>query len=552
VTAGKQKAAANNSDLLFLGAVVLCGLVLRGFLSSIDHVVWGDEPFYLWMGKNLADGHGLQYIGQAETQFTPLFPLVTAAVYKLTGNLAVGSMICYVLFGALLPVPVYCIARTLYGQKTGRIAAILTAIWPPLMTGVLLWGTMTEPIYLFLAYTGVWTALLAWKQNLFRWYALSGALFSLAYLTRGEGVAYAGVFFLLLLLLYLWERRGERRWVLPRLALFVAGFLIVASPYLVYLHHHTGGWTLSTNSAITYITARGLRDGNVAQFDKETWGLDSSGQEVRFYSDEISQLSTLDYVRADPNDFIRGTYVNLRRLPRILFSHRMFPMLMVLAVCVGWLKRAWDTERLKNELFLVASACPIMIFAFFFFQERYVAAALPPLIIWGAHGLALIGDWIADTVKSLWPKRGLLVTRLLGTVPTAVAILGCAVLAPVLLTTTSRGSVSPVHKKVGLWIKDHAQEGSVVMSRLPAFAFHADARWVPYPNADYAEVLRYGRAHDADYFVLDEHFVVTVRPQMAFLLEETSVADDLTLVHTDSSDPDRKVVVYSVNDASNR
>ena len=181
------------SEWLWPLALTLTGVALRLALADPARVVWGDEPFYLWDGQNLALGRGYSFFqGVADVYLTPLFPLLIAGLYLLLHNLELASRLCYVLLGAALTLPVYAIAREMYGRRAARIAGALVTFYPALTAAQLYWGTMTEPLYFLLAYAGLYAALRAARdrQAGFGPYILAGALFALTYLTRGEGIAY--------------------------------------------------------------------------------------------------------------------------------------------------------------------------------------------------------------------------------------------------------------------------------------------------------------------------------------------------------------------------
>ena len=39
-------------------ALVAAAVLLRVYYTTYARVVWGDEPFYLWIGQSLWAGHG--------------------------------------------------------------------------------------------------------------------------------------------------------------------------------------------------------------------------------------------------------------------------------------------------------------------------------------------------------------------------------------------------------------------------------------------------------------------------------------------------------------
>ncbi|MEZ4766915.1 MAG: hypothetical protein R2844_00610 [Caldilineales bacterium] len=44
------------------------------YYATYDRVVWGDEPFYLWIGRSLWAGDGYNFFGYPGAHFPPLFP----------------------------------------------------------------------------------------------------------------------------------------------------------------------------------------------------------------------------------------------------------------------------------------------------------------------------------------------------------------------------------------------------------------------------------------------------------------------------------------------
>ncbi len=182
---------------LLLGLVVLAAAV-RVYWGLRPRIVWGDEPFYLWLGQSLLKGQGYQFFGISGVHFSPLYPLLAGLIAELAAALAgyspqalaSGSVVLYIVCGALLVLPIYGIARRTAGRGAGLCAGLATALYPTLTVSVPLWGTMTEPIYLLLIATAWWALLLAQQERRLWGYAAAGAALALAYLTRNEAIVY--------------------------------------------------------------------------------------------------------------------------------------------------------------------------------------------------------------------------------------------------------------------------------------------------------------------------------------------------------------------------
>jgi asparagine N-glycosylation enzyme membrane subunit Stt3 len=542
-------------EILTLMGLGLWAAAVRFFaLAQPQRMVWGDEPFYLWLGRNWLTGQGYSFTGYSDVHHTPMYPLLSGLFYLLTRHFANGeansmelaSDICYVLFGILLIIPMYLLAKEMYGRRAAVVSAALVAVYPAISTAPLFWGTLTEPPYYFFVYTGLLMALVAMRRE--RWWAflLAGVFLGMAYLTRPEAVAYVAVVGVVIALVRLFEKRLLKRATWSGLLIYLSGFLLFFLPYVYYVYRETGSWMVSEKAGVTFVTCIGLSENNTVAFDQATWGLDSTGLEVFFFSRESYHVNMIDVIRAYPSQFVQLVSRNVRRFVSGLLSLELFSYYLLPLMGVAFFKTAWDKRRSKGELLLLASLTPVMVFLLFFIQDRYIATLLPTLVIWLGLGVSELGVWLRDTVANLLGQRGLLRLwrAVLAALPTVCLILLLILLqARVIAQYTSTGSFRSEHKTVGLWLRDNIPPNSVIMSRYPAIAFYADSRWEPTPNADVPQVLKYARANAVDYFVLDELEARDLRPQFLPLLRGENVPAGLELIHVDDS-PSGKLVVF--------
>lgn len=540
--------------LTWLGLGLWAAAVRLFALAQPQRMVWGDEPFYLWLGRNWLTGQGYSFTGYSDVHHTPLYPLLSGVFYLLTRNLAtsdasameLASNICYLLFGILLVIPIYFLTKEMYGRRAAVVSAALVAIYPAISTAPLFWGTLTEPPYYFFVYTGLFMVLLAMRRER-RWvFLLAGMCFGLAYLTRPEAVAYVAIGAAIIALVRLFEKRFLQRATWISLLIYAAGFLLFFLPYVYYVYRVTGAWMVSEKAGVTFVTCIGLSESNTVAFDQATWGLDSTGLEVFFFSLESYHVNMLDVIRAYPAEFVQLVLRNVRRFIGGLLSLELFSYYLLPFMGVAFFKAAWDKRRVKGELLLLASLTPVLVFLLFFIQDRYIATLLPTLVIWLGLGACELGIWLRDTVANLLEPRvlGRLWRGVLTALPAVMLILLLMVLQPrVISQYTSTGSFRPDHKAIGLWLKDNIPADSVVMSRYPAIAFYADSRWEPTPNASVPQMLQYAQANGVDYFVLDELEAQELRPQFQSLVNGEDLPAELQMIHVDDN-PGGKLVVF--------
>lgn len=552
------------TELLALLGLGLWAAAVRLFaLAQPQRMVWGDEPFYLWLGRNWLSGQGYSFTGYSDVHHTPMYPLLSGLFYLLTRNLVIGqaqamqlaSDICYVVFGILLVIPIYLLTKEMYGRRAALVSASLVAVYPAISTAPLFWGTLTEPPYYFFVYTGLFLVLLAMRRengvsaSFGRgWWAflLGGMFFGMAYLTRPEAIAYVAIGAAVIALVRLFEKRLLKRTTWISLIIYLIGFLLFFLPYVYYVYQETGSWMVSEKAGVTFVTCIGLSESNTVAFDQATWGLDSTGLEVFFFSRESYHVNMLDVIRAYPSEFLQLVVRNVRRFVSGLLSLQLFSYYLLPLMGVAFFRTAWDKRRAKGELLLLASLTPVLVFLLFFIQDRYIATMLPTLAIWLGLGAYELGVWLCDTLSNLLGERELarFWRRLFTALPTIALVLFLAVLQPrVIAQYTSTGSFRLEHKTIGLWLKENIPSDSVVMARYPAIAFYADSRWEPTPNATVPEVLKYAQASRVDYFVLDELEVMDLRPQFLPLLRGENLPAELQLVHVEDS-PSGKLIVF--------
>ena len=542
----------NLRKLIPLAAIALWAAVVRVYaVLQPARIVWGDEPSYLWLGRNWLTGLGYSFTGYPDVHHSPGYPLLSGLVYLVTHNLELASNICYVLFGTLLIVPIYLLAKELYGRNVGYVAALLIATYPAVATAPALWGTFTEPPYYFFVYSGLLLVLVAMRRGKPMAFLLAGASIGFAYLIRPEAIAYLAAGGGVLILVWLFEKRLRSREVWTGLALYALGFLLFFLPYAYFVYRQTGSWMVSEKAGVTFVTCIGLSEGDTAAFDLATWGLDSTGLEVFFFSRESYHVNMLDVIRAFPTEFIQLVARNIRRFVGTLLSTPMLSIYLLPLMGVSFFRSAWSKARAKGELLLIASLTPVLVFVFFFIQDRYIATLLPTLVIWMALGAFELGQWARETAEHLLRDTAGGVTNrvksLLSAAPAVLLLLFMLVMQPKVISLyANTGSFRPEHKTLGLWLRDNIAVGSVVMSRYPAIAFYADTQWEPTANASLEELLTYARASKVDYFVVDELETRQLRPQFAPLLRGESVPEELELFHT-TYGPLGKLVVFKLN-----
>lgn len=537
----------NRRDWLMLTLLVGLGIVVRMYSTTYPRVVWGDEPYYLWIGQSLWAGTGLNAMGYSAAHFPPLFPALAGGLAWVIGTLQGASNLIFVVSGALLTVPLYALARaTLDSSTAAWMVGLTVALYPALTSGVLAWGTLTEPIYLLWVGVAVYALFQALDQQPMRWrdFALLGLALGLAYLTRTEALVFLAAAVVLLLVGRL-LRRDRLGPLLSRLLLALLVFLLVASPYLLYIRSSTGRWSLTGAAGMAFVSMTGLAENDPAAFDRATWALDPASNEVYLFAPSSESESLAATLLADPLATLRRLRSGVTAAASTFFSIKLLPMSLALVAALGLFSRPWRPQRLRGELALLASLAAPLAYLPFFIQERYLAGLLLPAMVWIGAGMWMLGLWLTGTVQNLRQRPLPATTRraLLAAPALLLAALLLALGPRVWATMQRTHSFQPGHLAAAAQLRQIGAPGdAVVMSRYPAIAFHAGMRWTATPAEDWPAVLAYARRRNARYLAIDD-WEARLRPQLSFLMEPTQAPSELRYLATIESGND-PVMLY--------
>ena len=220
---------------------------------------------YARIAENIRLGTG--YVGIAtegvQLFFPPLFPLLIAGVSMLGCDAEMAGRTVNVLFGALLVLPVYGIAKRMLGTVHGLGAAAIVAVHPFLVNFST--TVFCEPTYLTLILAAIFMVMIAPDRADWRTVAAAGFLYGLAYLIRPE----AAIFMLVGIAFFFLQRALANRASLARTAaqdVRRAGFMLVcfglvAAPYVFWLSLQTGDLTLQTKSVLNVATELRIQKG---------------------------------------------------------------------------------------------------------------------------------------------------------------------------------------------------------------------------------------------------------------------------------------------------
>jgi Dolichyl-phosphate-mannose-protein mannosyltransferase len=223
-----------------LGLAILIALSIRLYLSLTSFCIAGDGVAYLGMAREFATGAPAEALASV---FSPLYPLIIAFAHGLIPDWELAGSLVSTILGSAAVATVFLLTRVAFNRDDLAIgAAVLVAIHPELAAYSA--SVRTEAGFVFLLTAAVWMLIVGLKRQRIATVATAGVIGGLAYLYRTEAIG---------LLLFavgfvpaaaLWWRRWSFTWAVVAATAFAASFLVVASPYLIYLRETTGHWSV--------------------------------------------------------------------------------------------------------------------------------------------------------------------------------------------------------------------------------------------------------------------------------------------------------------------
>ncbi len=269
-----------------IAAVLIVGALLRAAAVHHHHAVDLDEGRYLDNALNLVEGRGFttHFTSHffrpeaaygpgrpplhAEDMSAPLYPLLLAATFLLTGPSLGAAQAWSLLAGCLTILLTFQLARRLFDEAAGLLAALLVAVHPDMVLQSS-WA-MTETLFTA-GLLGVLrlAAREPPRERLVRHAAALGLACAALYLLRANGAAVAAGVGIAMLASH--ARRGA-----PSAALaFAAGLLVAAAPWLARNQTVFGS---PTHSALAHVAwtetgrdlfTRGIEPPTIASFRRE-------------------------------------------------------------------------------------------------------------------------------------------------------------------------------------------------------------------------------------------------------------------------------------------
>jgi 4-amino-4-deoxy-L-arabinose transferase-like glycosyltransferase len=508
-------------ELTFLGILFLIALFIRlSILKYYRMPLTGDAAIYGKIAWGIKTGHGLHWWSVV---WSPFYPFMIFIFSIFSGGLESAAYSVSIVLGSLTVLPFFFLAKKIFHYQIAYLSSILVVFFPALV--VISAIPLSEATYTFFLLITVLCGWLLISKRSYLFAALFGLSSGICYLTRPEFLV-AFAFMLLVFLVIELKRRSEKKnRTLALLGFSVAGFLILALPYINFMHSQTGHWILSGKTAHNILKQEAYSKGGGdylqqrKAFAEVLDGLTPEGEvkgKVLLGKENMLEFVTSPYFFSD---YFRSALAGIK-------SVNLFFLIFLLLALFYLFSWKVDKEGWKKRIFLLFTFTPILTMPVFFVPTgRLVEPYSPLLIMLSMAGIMNLRSMLVKSTKSLRVPRNLMIS---GSV-----IIGLVFLLSVFSwvkanriaedygnTMQQAKLEAEEFKKLGLWADRTLPRDAVVMFLSgDTFFLYCNRVTYPVPFAPFERIVEFAKMNKIDYLVASLGKEAYWRDDLAFLLK---------------------------------
>jgi 4-amino-4-deoxy-L-arabinose transferase-like glycosyltransferase len=534
-------------------AILALAFAFRLFLMQWRFAIGFDEPHYLQLGAAAAL-YGWENI--LHPYWPPMYPVLVAAMSIFSNDFELIGRLANIFSGTATLIPVYFLAKELFGKRTALVAALLLALFPDIAFKST--DALSESCYTLFSMSGIALGWFALSRRSSISGLLAGVFWGMAYLAKPEGLGYVAVFLGVAVLWLLRDWLRHKNLAALKVALLaVAGTILLAAPYIFYLKQATGEWTISGKYKVNRydVTSinRLLPDNSKSPLDMAYhWGTFQEYQPETYAGNDGRARG----IKSLAVKFAENIYKILRYSIAGVLSGPMF-----LLLGLGLFSGPEALLKIRMQLYLLAFIVFywLMVIPFFHINERYFAPLLPLAFVWIAKGVFVLSGAFKGVFERLSSKRFAHSGSKYGNI-VAASLLVVFSFLPEMAKVIGRDRISNEFwddavelKEAGEWLKANtAASAPVLMSYNKAVDFYAgqyDIRKTTTFSFDPVDrIVKYAQLREVDYLVVNERY----RSEFSYfedLVTGTNVPEALECVYDRVSASGLRVVIYRVNGA---
>jgi 4-amino-4-deoxy-L-arabinose transferase-like glycosyltransferase len=295
-----HKYITNLTSSEFLKIFLIVALVIRVIaVLMLKFHLWIDYATYDELGWWWASSGSYSIDGIPTAYRPPGYPFFLSRVYWIFGHYPQLGVVANIIFSLGILILTYLIVRKIWDEKIARWSMIILTFFPSQILFVNLLAT--EPMFTMLFLASIYMLIVSAENKKYQLYYLlvSGIILGLATLTRPLLLIYP-----VLVILYLYLKNRSVPLVLKYSAVYLIGFLMVITPWMLRNKIDKGSFSISTNSGINFLI--GNQPGSGMGWNQLVTDEFAIGDPTReTYIDSVGWARGWQYIKSDPLGFFK-------------------------------------------------------------------------------------------------------------------------------------------------------------------------------------------------------------------------------------------------------
>ena len=521
----------NKREKIVLIALMVAALIMSAQLVLRNPHIGQDGLDYLLPIHNLIKGFGYTINSQPMLVMPPGYGILSYLVFSLVGDIELSGMLVSLLSYILIIPMVYYLSKYLWNDSTAILSAFFVTFYPLLLG--LSYATLSDVSFslFFLLSLTVFLKCFCEKSSVL-FYILVGFVLGFSYLIRPEGFLISILALSLLIvdsIVALFKAKTSRievfKTIIRPLAAIIS-FLLIITPYILFLRHHTGQWTFSGKIAVNLSIGEERIVSATTRVEQRqmTVSLNRSDGDKKNILEYFIAEGRRFFVRAEQNFFL----IVLSFLKNMFHYFFLLSILWFLAPFI--LYRPLFTIKLNSRQKKIAVAftvflSPIPIITLFFVEDRFLLPYSLLLIMLFSFAVNQFVNALSEAIDLRY--RGKLIVFVvfificLSLAVTPYKLLASSSIYNALMSNYSQGV-----REAGIWINKNISFGSDLVIVHPRrgriLLFYASGRVSNFngrffnmnSNMGLDEIADFMSLKKADFLVLDEYYVKNYRSLM--------------------------------------
>jgi 4-amino-4-deoxy-L-arabinose transferase-like glycosyltransferase len=525
--------------ILFL--ILLIGFILR-VIKFGDIVVGTDVAAFARLGKNFIES-GSYTFGENYNMgvfFPPGYPLFIGTINPFVHDLFFSARLVSLIASLITIFLFYLIGRELHNDESGLFAAFAYAVYPlSIILGV--YGN-SDALFFCFFFLAIYLFLLSLKKDSVLFYLLLGFSAGISTITRPEGMFIFILPFLHFLGFFGEKPLSARRHII-KIIVMLSVFIMIISPYMLFVKNYTGKLSLSGKNNIAVLLAELSHDKEYHEivnapnnlYDKAAFSLTSDKRQLNGWNRNVERSLLKDLILKDPLKFMSGYINKVSQEIKILvklFLPFMIPLMFLLL----------DRDLCKRRTGLIFVLFPIIYFfmypIFIIIERQTFLIVLFPLIL-SSIGFVNSRSALAHLSDFYGCEKNRVAIYLEKRIKHIIIIIFVFSSFTYLKWSSFDKVPEPIeHARAGSFIKNtisNEYEKINVMSAKPIVSFFSDAKFTMLPYANGRDVAEFAKLYNVDIIAVDERLM----SQWDFYDELVHLdrhSDDVQLIYEDTSD----------------